>query len=84
MRTSPSPPALDEATGRGVMYATREALKDQGKNLADHLGAVENKEGLDVPALTRWELDRVNLELEKIMVRAHGAVHLPVRLQTTA
>lgn len=74
----------DEATGRGVMSATHEALKDQSKNLAeqggkliavaDHLGAVENKEGLDVRALTRWELDRVNRELEKIMVGAYGAV----------
>ena len=75
----------DEATGRGVMYATREALKDQGKSLADvtvamqgfgnvgshaarliaeeggklvavadHRGAVENEEGLDVPALIDW------------------------------
>ena len=75
----------DEATGRGVMYAAREALKDQGKRLADvtvamqgfgnvgthaarliaeqggkvvavadHLGAVENQEGLDVPALIAW------------------------------
>ena len=75
----------DEATGRGVMYAAREALKDQGKSLADvtvaiqgfgnvgshaarliaeqggkiiavadHLGAVENKEGLDIPALVAW------------------------------
>jgi len=75
----------DEATGRGVMYAAREALRDQGKSLADvtvamqgfgnvgshaarliaeeggklvavadHLGAVENKEGLDVPALMAW------------------------------
>lgn len=75
----------DEATGRGVMYALREALKDQGKSLADvtvalqgfgnvgshaarliaeqggkivavadHLGAVENKEGLDIPALVAW------------------------------
>jgi glutamate dehydrogenase (NAD(P)+) len=74
-----------EATGRGVMYAAREALRDQGKSLADvtvaiqgfgnvgshaarliaeqggkiiavadHLGAVENKEGLDVPALVAW------------------------------
>ena len=74
-----------EATGRGVMYAAREALKDQGKSLADvtvaiqgfgnvgshaarliaeqggkviavadHLGAVENKEGLNVPALVAW------------------------------
>ena len=74
-----------EATGRGVMYAAREALKDQGKSLADvtvaiqgfgnvgshaarliaeqggkiiavadHLGAVENKEGLEVPALVAW------------------------------
>ena len=75
----------DEATGRGVMYALREALKDQGKSIADvtvamqgfgnvgshaarliaeqggklvavadHLGAVENKDGLDVPALMAW------------------------------
>ncbi|MBT8468323.1 MAG: glutamate dehydrogenase, partial [Deltaproteobacteria bacterium] len=75
----------DEATGRGVMYAMREALKDQGKSIADvtvamqgfgnvgthaarliaelggkivavadHLGAVENQEGLDVPALIAW------------------------------
>jgi len=75
----------NEATGRGVMYALREALKDQGKSLADvtvaiqgfgnvgshaarliaerggkivavadHLGAVENKEGLDIPALIAW------------------------------
>lgn len=75
----------NEATGRGVMYAAREALKDQGKSLADvtvaiqgfgnvgshaarliaqqggkivavadHLGAVENKDGLDVPALMNW------------------------------
>ncbi|MBW2158550.1 MAG: glutamate dehydrogenase [Deltaproteobacteria bacterium] len=75
----------DEATGRGVMYALREALKDQGKGfadvtvaiqgfgnvgshaasliaeqggkivaVADRLGAVENKEGLDVPALVDW------------------------------
>ena len=75
----------DEASGRGVMYALREALKDQGKSIADvtvaiqgfgnvgshaarliaerggkivavadHLGAVENKEGLDVPALVAW------------------------------
>jgi glutamate dehydrogenase (NAD(P)+) len=74
-----------EATGRGLMYAAREALKDQGKSLkdvtvaiqgfgnvgshaarliaeqggkiiavADHLGAVENKEGLDIPALVTW------------------------------
>jgi glutamate dehydrogenase (NAD(P)+) len=75
----------NEATGRGVMYALREALKDQGKSLADvtvavqgfgnvgshaarliaeqggkiiavadHLGAVENKDGLDIPALVAW------------------------------
>jgi glutamate dehydrogenase (NAD(P)+) len=75
----------NEATGRGVMYAAREALRDQGKSLADvtvavqgfgnvgshaarliaeqggkivavadHLGAVENKEGLDIPALMSW------------------------------
>jgi glutamate dehydrogenase (NAD(P)+) len=75
----------EEATGRGVMYALREALKDQGKSfsdvtvaiqgfgnvgshaarliaerggkiiaVADHLGAVENKGGLDIPALVAW------------------------------
>ena len=75
----------DEATGRGVMYALREALRDQGKTLADitvamqgfgnvgshaarliaeqggklvavadHLGAVSNDDGLDVPALVEW------------------------------
>lgn len=75
----------DEATGRGVMYSLREALKDQGKSLADvtvamqgfgnvgshaarliaeqggkivavadHMGAVENKEGLDIPSLVAW------------------------------
>jgi glutamate dehydrogenase (NAD(P)+) len=75
----------NEATGRGVMYALREALKDQGKAMAnitvamqgfgnvgshaarliaeaggkvvavaDHLGAVENPEGLDVDALIEW------------------------------
>ena len=75
----------DEATGRGVMYVLREALKDQNKSLAgvtvavqgfgnvgshaarliaeqggkivavaDHLGAVENEEGLDVPELIAW------------------------------
>ena len=78
----------DEATGRGVMYALREALKDQGKTMADvtvamqgfgnvgthaarliaelggrviavadHLGAVENKDGLDIPALIQWTAD---------------------------
>ncbi len=75
----------EEATGRGVMYATREALRTQGRSLsdvtvalqgfgnvgshgarllaeqgsrivavADHLGGVENSEGLDVPALVTW------------------------------
>ncbi len=75
----------DEATGRGVMYAMRAALRDRGQSLADvtvavqgfgnvgshaarliaeqgskviavadHLGAVENPEGLDVPALVEW------------------------------
>jgi glutamate dehydrogenase (NAD(P)+) len=75
----------EEATGRGVMYALREALKDQGKRIADvtialqgfgnvgshaarliaehggrviavadHLGAVENREGLDIPELIHW------------------------------
>jgi glutamate dehydrogenase (NAD(P)+) len=78
----------DEATGRGVMYALREALNDQGKAMADvsvamqgfgnvgthaarliaelggrvvavadHLGAVENKDGLDIPALIQWTAD---------------------------
>lgn len=72
----------EEATGRGVMYALDEALKDRGRGLegttvamqgfgnvgshaarliaeqggklvavADHLGAVEKADGLDVPAL---------------------------------
>jgi glutamate dehydrogenase (NAD(P)+) len=75
----------EEATGRGVMYMLREALRDRGKSfadvtvaiqgfgnvgshaaaliaerggkivaVADHLGAVENKEGLDIPALVAW------------------------------
>jgi glutamate dehydrogenase (NAD(P)+) len=75
----------DEATGRGVMYTMRAALRDRGQSLsdvtvavqgfgnvgshaarliaeqgakviavADHLGAVENPEGLDVPALVEW------------------------------
>ncbi len=75
----------EEATGRGVMYALREALRDRGKSLsdvtvaiqgfgnvgshaasliaerggkiiavADHMGAVENKGGLDVPELVAW------------------------------
>ncbi len=75
----------DEATGRGVMYSLREAMKDDGKTLdgatvamqgfgnvgshaarliadeggklvavADHLGAVQNEEGLDVPALVAY------------------------------
>ena len=75
----------EEATGRGVMYTLREALKDQGKTIADvtvamqgfgnvgshaagliaelggkivavadHLGAVENPGGLDVPDLVDW------------------------------
>ena len=78
----------DEATGRGVMYALREALADQGKSIADvtvamqgfgnvgghaarliaelggkvvavadHLGAVENQDGLDVAALIAWTAD---------------------------
>lgn len=78
----------EEATGRGVMLALREALKDQGKSIADvtvalqgfgnvgshaarliaeaggrivavadHLGAVENREGLDIPALMAWTAD---------------------------
>lgn len=75
----------EEATGRGVMYALEEALKDQDRSLegvtialqgfgnvgshaarliaergglivavADHLGGVENKAGLDIPALIEW------------------------------
>lgn len=75
----------DEATGRGVMYALREVLRDQGKALgdvtiamqgfgnvgshaarliaaqggkivavADHLGGVANEDGLDVVALVSW------------------------------
>ncbi|MDG2305833.1 MAG: Glu/Leu/Phe/Val dehydrogenase dimerization domain-containing protein [Candidatus Binatia bacterium] len=75
----------DEATGRGVMYALREALRDEGKRLADvtvaiqgfgnvgshaarlidqeggkilavadHLGGVSKADGLDVPALFSW------------------------------
>lgn len=75
----------DEATGRGVMYALREALRDRGKSLndvtvaiqgfgnvgshaarliaeaggriiavGDHLGGVSDPAGLDVPALMRW------------------------------
>ena len=75
----------DEATGRGIMYAVRAALRDRGQSLsdvtvavqgfgnvgshaarliaeqgakviavADHLGGVENPEGLDVPALVDW------------------------------
>ncbi len=75
----------DEATGRGVMYALREALRDQEKKLADvtiaiqgfgnvgshaarlianeggrivavadHMGAVSNPDGLDIPALLAW------------------------------
>ena len=78
----------NEATGRGVMYALREALADQGKSIsdvtvamqgfgnvgshaarlidelggkvvavADHLGAVENPEGLDVPQLIDWTVE---------------------------
>jgi glutamate dehydrogenase (NAD(P)+) len=75
----------EEATGRGVMYVLRAALRDRGRTLsdvtvalqgfgnvgshaarliaeqggkviavADHLGAVENSEGLAVPALMEW------------------------------
>ena len=75
----------DEATGRGVMYVMRAALRDRGQSfsdvtvavqgfgnvgshaarliaeqgakviaVADHLGGVENAEGLDVPALVEW------------------------------
>ncbi len=75
----------EEATGRGVMYALDEALKDRGKEIAgttiaiqgfgnvgsnagrllaeqgakivavaDHLGAVSKEGGLDVPALVAW------------------------------
>jgi glutamate dehydrogenase (NAD(P)+) len=79
----------DEATGRGVMYVAREALRTQGRTLADvtvalqgfgnvgshaarlmaeqgarivavadHLGAVQNPDGLDVPALFAWAAER--------------------------
>ena len=75
----------DEATGRGVMYALEEALRDRGKDLAgttvalqgfgnvgshaartiaerggkivavaDHMGGVANEEGLDVPSLVGY------------------------------
>ncbi|MGH0028926.1 MAG: Glu/Leu/Phe/Val family dehydrogenase [Myxococcota bacterium] len=75
----------EEATGRGVMYALDEALKDDGREIAgtsvalqgfgnvgshaarliaerggkivavaDHLGAVAKEDGLDVPALFAW------------------------------
>jgi glutamate dehydrogenase (NAD(P)+) len=75
----------DEATGRGVMYALEEALKERSKSLsdvtvaiqgfgnvgshaarliaeqggkvlavADHLGGVSNANGLDIPALVKW------------------------------
>ncbi len=75
----------EEATGRGIMYVLRAALRDRGRTIsdvtvalqgfgnvgshaarliaeqggkiiavADHLGAVENSEGLAVPALMEW------------------------------
>ena len=75
----------DEATGRGVMYALEEALRDRGKELsgttialqgfgnvgshaarliaegggkivavADHMGGIANEAGLDVPALVAF------------------------------
>ena len=75
----------EEATGRGVMYALEEALKERGKALADvtvaiqgfgnvgshaarlivergakvlavadHMGGVSNANGLDIPALVAW------------------------------
>jgi glutamate dehydrogenase (NAD(P)+) len=75
----------DEATGRGVMYALEEALRDRGKDLAgttvalqgfgnvgshaartiaerggkivavaDHMGGVANEAGLDVPSLVDY------------------------------
>jgi len=75
----------EEATGRGVMYALEEALRDRGRDLsgttialqgfgnvgshaarliaerggtivavADHMGGVSNEKGLDVPALVAW------------------------------
>jgi glutamate dehydrogenase (NAD(P)+) len=74
-----------EATGRGVMYALEEALRDRGQDLsgttvalqgfgnvgshaarliaerggkivavADHMGGVSNEKGLDVAALVEW------------------------------
>lgn len=78
-------PGREEATGRGVMYALEEALKEQGKSLsdvtvavqgfgnvgsngarliaerggtivavADHMGGVSNADGLDIPKLVEW------------------------------
>jgi glutamate dehydrogenase (NAD(P)+) len=78
-------PGRDEATGRGVMYVLDEALKDQGKSIADvtvalqgfgnvgshaarliaergakivavgdHMGGVCRSDGLDVPKLVEW------------------------------
>ncbi len=75
----------EEATGRGVVYALEDALKDRGRELsgctialqgfgnvgshaarlaaerggrivavADHGGGVSNEAGLDVPALVEW------------------------------
>ena len=75
----------EEATGRGVMYALEEALRDRGQELsgttvalqgfgnvgshaarliaerggkivavADHMGGVSNEKGLDVAALVEW------------------------------
>jgi glutamate dehydrogenase (NAD(P)+) len=79
----------EEATGRGVMYALEEALRDRGRELAgttvalqgfgnvgshaarliaerggrivavaDHLGGVANSSGLDVQALMAWAAER--------------------------
>jgi len=75
----------EEATGRGVMYALEEVLRDRGKELSgttvalqgfgnvgshaarliaerggtivavgDHMGGVSNDAGLDIPALVAW------------------------------
>ena len=81
-------PGRDEATGRGVMYVLDEALKEQGKSIAevtvalqgfgnvgshaarliaerggkivavgDHMGGVCRTDGLDIPKLVEWAKD---------------------------